>query len=240
MMRALLRTHLRGHLLLFDTPESRDYPAKVGIRLLVAFAILEFVLDPRTIEWLQLPAVSPGFFMLLRLVLVLSVVPWVAGIRLSTLGFRRGRDWTTTEASYLVQVLLLAGLVFPLVLAPQWGLTLAEHGWGSVVAAGLVPYFAFGFYQEVAYRGILQTELVRRWGAVPGILVSNAVYAFGPVHASYYALGASSATALFGSVLAIGMLFALVFHRSGNLWIVALMHGTGNAVIAVGMGNLAF
>ena len=115
-----------------------------------------------------------------------------------------------------------------------------RNGWGSVVVAGLVPYFAFGFYQEVAYRGILQTELVRRWGTIPGILVSNAVYAFGPVHASYYALNASSATALFGSVLAVGMLFALVFHRSKNLWIVALMHGTGNAVIAVGMGNLAF
>ena len=69
-MRTMLRTHLRGHLLLFDTPESRDYPAKAGLRLLIAFAILEFVLDPRTIERLQLPALSPGFFMLLRLVLV--------------------------------------------------------------------------------------------------------------------------------------------------------------------------
>lgn len=120
-MRAALRTHLQGHLFLFDNPESRDWPAKAGLRLLIAFAILEFVLDPRTIEWLQLPALSPGFFMLLQLVLVLSLVPWIAGIRLSTLGFRRCRDWTTTEASYLLQVLLLAGLVFPLCWRPNGG-----------------------------------------------------------------------------------------------------------------------
>jgi membrane protease YdiL (CAAX protease family) len=45
-----------------------------------------------------------------------------------------------------------------------------------------LPYLLWGFYQEVMYRGILQTELVRRWGPLWGILVSNSLFTFGPLH----------------------------------------------------------
>ena len=225
---------------MFDRQDPPAYLPVAGYRLLIAFAFLEFVLEPRTIAWLQLPQPPLGLLMFVRLGLGIWLVPRFARIDTSMLGFRRWREWTKTERSYLVQVLAIAGIVLTLVLAPQWGQTLARHGWTSVVLAGLLPYFAFGFYQEVAYRGILQTELIRRWGGPLGVLASNTIYAFGPIHADYYALPPSTAIPLFLSVFSMGMLFALIFRRSRNLWIVALMHGTGNALIAVGMGNLAF
>ena len=34
---------------------------------------------------------------------------------------------------------------------------------------------------------------------------------------------------MFAAIFAIGLLFAVVFHHSGNLWIVATMHVFGNA-----------
>ena len=41
---------------------------------------------------------------------------------------------------------------------------------------------------------------------------------------------------MYAAIFAIGLYFALVFHRSGNLWIVAIMHAIGNAYI---VGSLA-
>src|SRR5262249_27642505 len=104
----------------------------------------------------------------------------------------------------------------------------------SAVWVVFVPYFIFGFYQEVIYRGLVQTELVRRWGAVRGILASNAIFTFGPLHYGYFWSGASDAVPMFAAIFAIGLVFAMVFHRTGNLWIPATMHAFGNAY-AVGV-----
>src|SRR5207245_2627632 len=60
--------------------------------------------------------------------------------------------------------------------------------WGRAGIA-LITYFVWGIYQEVMYRGILQTELTRRWGSLPGILVGNTLYTFGPLHL-YHVSGA--------------------------------------------------
>jgi membrane protease YdiL (CAAX protease family) len=84
---------------------------------------------------------------------------------------------------------------------------------------------------------MLQTELVRRWGPLTGILVSNLLYTFGPLHYYYLFSKASLAVPMFASIFAVGLLFAIVFHRTGNLWIVAIMHAFGNAY-AVGTFGL--
>jgi membrane protease YdiL (CAAX protease family) len=94
-----------------------------------------------------------------------------------------------------------------------------------------VPYLFFGFYQEVIYRGILQSELVRRWGALVGTLAANVFYTFGPLHWYYFSERASLAVPMFAAIFAIGFFFGVLFRRSGNLWIVAIIHGIGNAYI---------
>ena len=106
----------------------------------------------------------------------------------------------------------------------------------SIVGSAFVPYLFYGFYQEVVYRGILQSELVRRWGALAGILVSNLLFTFGPLHWHYLSSPASRAVPLYAATFAIGLFFGLLFWRSGNLWMVAVSHGIGNAYIVGSSG----
>src|SRR5439155_2146928 len=95
----------------------------------------------------------------------------------------------------------------------------------------------FGFYQEFVYRGMVQTELVRRWGAPVGILVANMLYTFGPLHWQYFASKASVGGPMFAAIFAIGLFFGLLYQRSGNLGIVTIFHAIGNGYIVWGMGS---
>ena len=88
--------------------------------------------------------------------------------------------------------------------------------------------FLWGFYQEVLYRGLLQTELVRRWGAAAGILVANLLFTFGPLHFYHWRTGLP-AWPMFAGIFAVGLFFAALQHRSRNLWMVATFHGIGSA-----------
>ena len=100
------------------------------------------------------------------------------------------------------------------------------------LAVMVLTYLLWGFYQELVYRGMLQTELVRRFGTLSGILVSNVLYTFGPLH-FYHFLAASprqAATVLAGT-FAIGLFFAVLYRRSGNLALVGVFHGVGDVYI---------
>ncbi len=101
-----------------------------------------------------------------------------------------------------------------------------------------MPYFLFGFYQELVYRGMVQLELVRRFGSVAGIVAANVLYTFGPLHSYYFASRASLALPMFLSIFVIGLLFGVLFRRSGNLWIVAVMHAIGNSYMVGSLGSV--
>ncbi len=143
----------------------------------------------------------------------------------------RGANGLPVEKSYFVQLLVIANVVFPLVFANRLRLILAQPSVVATVWNVFVPYLFFGFYQEVVYRGILQSEFVRRWGALAGILSANVFYTFGPLHWYYFAAHGSLAVPMFAAIFAIGLFFGVLFWRSGNLWIVAVIHGIGNAYI---------
>ena len=125
---------------------------------------------------------------------------------------------------------MIANAVFLVVLWDHLRSTIREPAFAHRFATIILPYLVWGFYQELVYRGILQTELVRRWGAVRGILVSNLVFTFGPLH--FYHLSRSYASLpTFAGIFAVGLFFGALFERSGNLWIVGTLHGLGNAYI---------
>jgi membrane protease YdiL (CAAX protease family) len=72
-------------------------------------------------------------------------------------------------------------------------------------------------------------------GAVAGIVIGNLLYTFGPLH-FYYFFQVPVPVAMLAAIFAIGLFFAIVFHRSGNLWIVAVFHGLGGAFILSASG----
>jgi membrane protease YdiL (CAAX protease family) len=218
----------RGHVFLFDKTCARPtYEPGAGVRLLLIVVGLEAV--RLTINWLGLPFTPFWLGVPIYLGLALLSVPFIAGLSWSQIGFQGWSKWNFTEKSYFIQILLAANIVFPMVFAPQLQAIFAQPSAMTSVWTVFIPYLFYGFYQEVLYRGIVQTELVRRWGPPAGILVSNALYTFGPQHYYYFLSSASLAVPMFAAIFGMGLVFAMVFRRSGNLWIVAVMHGIGNS-----------
>jgi membrane protease YdiL (CAAX protease family) len=228
-----LSPHLRGHLLRFDGAKVESHPSSGGHRALLAAVTLE-LLRLATVHWLG--AAIPLWLLLpLLLGLALAAVPLLCGVELAAIGLRPWRAWTLTEKSYFIQVVLLANVVFLVVLAAPLRARIAEAGLLSTMAGVFAPYLAFGFYQEVVYRGLVQRELVRRWGAAAGLLVANALYSFGPLHWSYWSLPPQQLVGLLAGTFAIGLFFGLVYLRSGNLGMVGVFHAIGNAYIVASM-----
>jgi membrane protease YdiL (CAAX protease family) len=216
--------HWRGHLLLFDRAPAPQIGARAGARLLVAGIALELArLAALVLLGVRVPLLV---FLPAWLALALWVAPRVSGVRLRELGLRPWREWTATERSYFVQIVVLASVVFCIVLRPRAPL---ESNSAATLASAFVPYLAFGFYQELVYRGMFQLELSRRFGAIAGVLAANVLYTFGPLHWHYFET--ASAVTLFAATFAIGLFFGAVYHRSGNLWLPAVFHAVGNAHI---------
>jgi membrane protease YdiL (CAAX protease family) len=207
----------RGHVFLFDKkPGPATFGHATGTRLLLIVAGLEAI----RLSGIQfLPVVVPVWLQLAAyLAIALAVTRLFARVSWAQIGFTRWAQWNAIEKSYLIQVVILVNAVFFVISGarlPAWSV--------------FVTYLIYGFYQEVLYRGLLQTELVRRWGTLAGILISNLLFTFGPLHYYYFQSPVSVAVPMFAAIFAIGLLFAVVFHRSGNLWIVAIMHAFGNA-----------
>ena len=201
--------HVRGHILLFDIRSAPTFGAAVGVRLLL-IAIGVEVLRLAAVRSLH-PALSLLIVVLLLLAAVLLLVRFVAPLKFSQIGLYPWREWTPVEKSYFVQLLIIANVVFPLVFASRLRSISAQPSALSTIWTLFVPYLFFGFYQEVVYRGILQTELVRRWGAVIGILIANIFYTFGPLHWNYFSARSSIALPMFAAIFAIGLFFGALF-----------------------------
>ena len=226
--------HLQGHILLFDHKAAPGYEASAGLRLIIAAVALEAV-RLGLVRWLY-PMVPLLIFVLLLLILALLAVRFGAGLKLSEIGFHPWHEWTATEKSYFIQLLVIANVVFPFVFAHWLRAVLAQPNALSIVLNYFVPYFFYGIYQEIVYRGMMQSELVRRWGAFAGILAANFLYTFGPLHLNYWNNFSPVKGAMFAAIFAIGLFFGTLFRRSGNLWIVAIIHGIGNAYIVGSLG----
>ena len=228
-----LSVHWRGHIFRFGTTSSPTYDPSAGLRLLLVAFLLEAIVGPRLSLFSFLGVPIPPSWVRVPILLgaALVLVRFVAGVTFSQIGLYRWDRWSQTEKSYFVQTFLIANVIFGVVFADRWRVILAEPSLWDHVGLLLATNFLWGFYQEVVYRGILQTELVRLMGALPGILVGNFLFTFGPLH-FYHFSQTSSAVPMFAGIFAIGLFFAVLFQRSGNLWIVAILHGLGDSYIS--------
>jgi membrane protease YdiL (CAAX protease family) len=239
-LRTALAPHWKGHVLWFDPAPIEPYAAASGWRLLLIVGLVEGVLGPRLglLQWLGLEVPPAWARVPLLFAVVLALVRWFVGVEPSRLGLRRWATWGTTERSYFVQVFVLANVIFATIFAEPVAALLGNRAlWGPGVVV-LITSLLWGFYQELIYRGILQTELGRRWGALGGILAANTLYTFGPLHLYHFAGGTLLGSfVMFAGIFAIGLFFGLLFHRSANLWIVGTFHGLGDWYI-VGVSGL--
>ena len=191
---------LRGHLMRFDPPTRLMHTS----RLLVLFVLVEFsrVLIGR--HWGLLPMF--GFSIL----------------AVSQLQPRR--KWTLTEKLYFAQTVPITIAIFSVMNLGALR-TIPSHWQASLLL--FATQMTWGFYQEAVYRGLLQSGLVGKFGSRAGILASNLIFTFGPLH--FYHFRASPLHWwIFTAIFTIGLYFALIFHRSGNIWIVGTMHGLGD------------
>ena len=160
--RSGVSVHWRGHFLLFEKRSEPRYDGSIGARLLLIAVVVE-AFRLVVVRWLH-AALPLLILVLLLLACALLLVRFAARLKLSQIGLYPWREWHPVEKSYFVQLLVIANIVFPLVFAGRLRLILAQPSVLSTVWNVFVPYLFYGFYQEVVYRGILQSELVRRWG----------------------------------------------------------------------------
>jgi uncharacterized protein len=225
----------RGQLFLFDQPKAPTYSSRDGLRLLVVFLFLEGIVRPLLAGGARrLSIAERDWWALMEMSLLTALVCWLvisfASVQLSQLGLYSWFRWSKTEKFYLLQIVPIAIVVFSFfVSASLKGLWARPNLW-TIGLFIFVPKMIWGFYQEFLYRGMLQTELVRRCGTRTGILVSNLIFTFGPLHAYHFRAARVNPSHLwiFAATFAIGLFFALIFRRSGNLWIVGIMHGLGD------------
>ncbi len=225
----------RGHLFLFDHPKAPTFSSQQGTRLLLLFLFAEVILRPLFVagaSWLTITNRnwSPLVQVSLLTVLVCWLVIRFAGLRLSQLGLYSWLRWSRTEKFYFLQILPVSIIVFSFFTSASLKLLWARPNLWAIGLLIFVQQMIWGFYQELLYRGVLQTELVRRWGTLTGILVSNLVFTFGPLHAYHFLAAQKNPSHLwiFAAIFSIGLLFAILFRRSGNLWIIGVMHGLGD------------
>jgi membrane protease YdiL (CAAX protease family) len=226
---AAFRDLLLAHALRFERPERSPYDAAAGRRLLLAFVLVGLVIHPGLTALLRFfglagaPWAGPGIVV----ALLLAVVLLVRGIGLSgeSIGLHRWSRWTPRERLYLASVAPIAIPAFAFVFREHLARLIEVHGWVGLLALSVPIGLLWGIVQELVYRGLLQTELTRRSGG--GVLVTNLLFTFGPLHANYYGLGSESGPrwGMFAAIFAIGFFFGLLYRRSGNLWLPAILHG---------------
>jgi membrane protease YdiL (CAAX protease family) len=221
-----------AHALQFERPERARYDAAAGTRLLLAFVLVGLVLQPglralaRAAGFAREFWVGPAMVVTLTIAVILAV-RGLARLGTSAIGLHRWAAWTPRERIYALTVVPLAAVAFAIVFREQFARLAETQGWLRLLALTIPTGLLWGMVQEFIYRGLLQTDLVRRFGGIIGVLLANIVFTFGPLHFKYLALGAEAGPHwnILAAIFGIGLLFGVLYQRSGNLWISAIMHG---------------
>ena len=226
---------LRGYLFQFDKSPPSPYPPAIGLRMLGTCLVLEGAVRPALgllARWAG-PAnrhwTGPALA-LIMCVLALCLTRWFICVSFERIGLSPWRDWARAEKWFVPQILAVTLVVFIL---SQWGRVRnlpIQASWAQVTATFFAWQLCWGFYQEFVYRGLLQTELVRRWGTIRGILAANLIFTFGPLHFYHFSLAraAPGHAWIFAAIFAIGLYFGVLYQRSRNLWMVGAVHGLGD------------
>jgi membrane protease YdiL (CAAX protease family) len=143
-----------------------------------------------------------------------------------------GLSWKPTVFAFFGGGVIL-GFVLELL---SWGLGIARGTVETpmtpnialiVVLAGMIATMLDSFWQEIAFRGYLQTRFVESYGAMIGIPV--VAVSFVLLHLLVSPL--SLLEVLTGCILF--LLVGLMYHMTGSLYLVGALHGTLNYIPAL-------
>jgi uncharacterized protein len=229
-LRSLLSDSVLAHMLRFERPLAPTYGNGPGICMLVAFVVvgIGLLLALRAASAAAgvrgLPAANLGIVVALFAAFLLVQRAFVR-LPMTDVGLRRFAEWTRRERLYFLQVVPLAAVVFALLFRGRLLTLLGEHGLTGFLLFSVLTGLACGMVQEFLYRGWLQTELTRRFGAIAGLLAANVAFTFGPLHIDHFSGPIGGARWDLVAVFCIGLFFGIVYRRSGNAWIPAVLHG---------------
>ncbi|HED37261.1 MAG TPA: CPBP family intramembrane metalloprotease [Ignavibacteria bacterium] len=153
--------------------------------------------------------------------------------KLSQIGIYSWQNWSKKNKWILLIVTPIVIMIFSFTFFSRTEILINHSELFAIGSIILLREFLYGFYQEFLYRGILQTELVKRWGVWIGITVSNLVFTFGPEHFHFY----KSNLVGFAFIFCLGLLFSFLYYRFKNLITIGIWHGIGNVFID-GLGIL--
>ena len=153
--------------------------------------------------------------------------------KLSQIGIYSWQNWSKKNKWILFIVTPIVIMIFSFTFFSRTEILINHSELFAIGSIILLREFLYGFYQEFLYRGILQTELVKRWGVWIGITVSNLVFTFGPEHFHFY----KSNLVGFAFMFSLGLLFSFLYYRFKNLITIGIWHGIGNVFID-GLGIL--
>jgi membrane protease YdiL (CAAX protease family) len=83
----------------------------------------------------------------------------------------------------------------------------------------------FPFMEEVVFRGVIQTELKKRFGAIAAVLVTSTLFGF-------YHYEGTLEIARIGVLCCAGLVFGIVRERTDSLGAPIAVHGLYNAAIS--------
>lgn len=228
----MLRDVIAAHTLRFERPERAPYDTAVGTRLLAAFVLVGLVMHPalgalaRATGLVPERWVGPAIvgILLLAVGFVMRAFARLGG---GAIGLHRWESWTPRERIYMWTVVPPAAVTFGILFREHIAHLAEIHGPVGLIVVSVPTGLLWGMVQEFIYRGLLQTELTRRLGGTAGVLLANLAFTFGPLHFNYWRLDADAGPrwGMFAVIFGIGLFFGVLYRRSGNLWIPALMHG---------------
>jgi len=114
-----------------------------------------------------------------------------------------------------------------LILVPLLALASGVLGWQPKWPALFLPWLLVNLgitclAEELIFRGLLQSELVRRFGAAIGIGLATAVFGAAHLPAGFGFAGLATLA---------GLGYGLAFHYSGDrLWVAVFLHGAVNSL----------
>lgn len=162
---------------------------------------------------------------------LLAILPFFFVKKLNSL---LSLKWTRNNTSFLVIGLIVSALIFGL---QQWDKISIIHSsnLGQYIPIWFATGMAIGVGQELTFRGLIYTGLLKKYGLKWAAVVSTIFFVIGSIHSVriyiYLVNGYIVEALMLLLIFALaGGFFVWIRIKTNNIIIPALIHGIGNAI----------